>query len=134
MLCCAAEYYSKLRIPDCCATALDSLLVRSLMYLRALFLITATAAVIFMQFVCTQPCDAKFSSRRGLTRHHDGCPIYKTAAALRTEQRHASKVKMGARRELNRKRGLDALDEPVTLDIETVCVQCAILVAHINGF
>lgn len=83
-------------------------LMRGLTRRRIAFLIILTAVAVFMQFACTKQCGVQLSSQRGLARHRNGCLIYKTAAALRTEQRRFSKASTDARGEPNGRLRLDA--------------------------
>lgn len=107
--------------------------MRDLTRLRIVFLITVTAIAILMQFNCTKPCEAQFSTRRWLVRHRNGCPTYKTAAALRTEHRRYGNASTDARGS-NRKRHLDADEQTISdLDNVRVCVACESPITLVNG-
>lgn len=100
--------------------------------LRIVFLIAVTAIAVLMQFTCAKQCTAQFSSQRGLSRHRNGCPIYKTAAALRAERRRYDNPSAGGRGGSNGKRHLDA-DEQATSGLNSVRVWRASPIILINS-
>lgn len=113
------------------ALILGKPLMQSLTRRRIAFLIALTAVAVLM-FACTKKCEAQISSRRGLARHRNGCSIYKTAAALRTEQRRFSKISTDAKGEPSGRRHLDA-DVQASSGLDNVRASHANFISPINN-
>lgn len=47
-----------------------------------------------MSFHCIHPCNGSYGTRPGLSRHQNGCPIFRTAQALKIENRRLMKSKV----------------------------------------
>lgn len=50
--------------------------------------------IAVMSFSCIHPCNGSFGTRPGLTRHQNGCPVFRTAQALKIEHRRLIKSKV----------------------------------------
>ena len=76
--------------PQLPPTWLSAVVSRTTM--RAIFLPVILFVLLAMVYPCTHPCKFFSHVRGGLTRHQTQCPIFRTAQALRIEQRRAHKA------------------------------------------
>jgi hypothetical protein len=56
--------------------------------------VTTVPKVPGMVYTCVTSCKTNFSTAGGLNRHQNSCAVYKTAQALKIEQRRAGKQKV----------------------------------------
>ena len=49
----------------------------------------ALVSVLLMPFICIGLCKREFANQAGLSRHQNGCEVYRVSQALKVERRRA---------------------------------------------